>query len=240
MTQIPEQARALWARWAPHYTGIHGAHVEPELVDMLADLAGEGPALELGVGSGRIALPLAERGVPVVGVDLSPEMIAKLEELRGDLPITVSVSDMAAPAVTGPFPLIFVTMSTFFLLLTQERQVECFRNVARLLSPGGRFVIEVRAWPRTEQLIVRSVDDDGATITVQSHDPIAQIVRSQRISFDADGSCTMLPAASRYAYPAELDLMAQLANLTLETRYANWRKDPFHATSAYHVSLYRS
>lgn len=240
MTEFPEQARALWARWAPHYTGIHGTHVDPELVDMLASLAGTGPALELGIGAGRIALPLAARGVPVVGVDLSPEMIAKLDELRGELPITVSLSDMAAPAVTGPFPLVFVAMSTFFLLLTQERQVECFRNVATLLSPGGRFVIEAAAWPRTDQLVVRAVDDDSATIMVQSHDPVTQIVRSQRISFGADGSCTMLPAAGRYAYPAELDLMAQLANLTLEARYGNWRKEPFDAASVYHVSLYRA
>ncbi|MEV4463221.1 class I SAM-dependent methyltransferase [Micromonospora echinofusca] len=227
--------------WADTYDGPGNPDPAPA-VDFLADLAGGGPVLELAIGTGRVALPLAERGVAVEGVEASPEMVAKLRaKPGGDLPVVIG--DMADVPVTGPYRLAYLVFNTLFNLVDAERQTDCFRNVARVLAPGGAFVIETFVpdptdFDRDEQVQMRAVTEDSATIRVHQYDRAAQTFVRQSITFDRDG-VHLRPFAMRYLWPEQVDELAERAGLRLAERYADWHRSPFGADSASHVSVYR-
>jgi SAM-dependent methyltransferase len=213
----------------------------PAAVELLADLAAGGRVLELAIGTGRLALPLAARGLPVTGIDASEAMVAKLRAKPGGAAIPVTIGDFADVAVEGPFDLVFLAFNTLFNLTAQDDQVRCFQNVARRLSPRGVFVVEafVPDLVGLARQSVRAVHTtvDGAILEASVHDPVAQVVRYQYIVIGPDGT-RLYPVPQRYAWPSELDLMARLAGLELRERWAGWDRAPFTATSASHVSAY--
>ena len=229
--------------WASVYDEQVGSQDPAPAVEFLAQRAGDGPVLELAIGTGRIALPLARRGIRVEGLDASAAMVERLRSKPGGEAIPVLLGDMAQVPLTGPFTLVYLVFNTLFGLLTQVRQAECFRGVARVLAPGGRFVIEcfvpdLTRFDRGQGVMARAVTEDSATIEVSRHDAVAQRVTIQDITFDAAG-VHLRPVAIRYAWPAELDLMAGQAGLTLAERYGGWDAQEFHAGSAQHVSVYQ-
>ncbi|TDD58763.1 GNAT family N-acetyltransferase [Kribbella antibiotica] len=209
----------------------------------LAELAGTGRALEFAIGTGRVAVPLAERGVPVSGIELSPPMVEVLRTKTDESTIPVTIGDMAAVRVPGEFSLVYLVYNTISNLLTQEDQVACFRNAARHLSPGGRFVIELwvpelrRLPPGTPATV--GIADPGY-ILLDTYDVLHQHVTSYHFTFTEGGTEARLERSPhRYIWPAELDLMAQLAGFTLESRHADWSGGEFTADSPSHVSVYR-
>ncbi|MET7820388.1 class I SAM-dependent methyltransferase [Micromonospora zamorensis] len=229
--------------WAADYDGPGNPDPAPA-VDFLADLADGGPVLELAIGTGRVALPLAERGLTVHGVEASEEMVAQLRAKPGGDQIPVVVADMADVPVKGEFRLAYLVFNTLFNLVDAERQADCFRNVARVLSPRGAFVIETfvpdpRDFDSDEQVQVRSVTEDSATIRLHKYDRPAQRFIRQTITFNAEG-VHLKPFAMRYAWPHQIDEMAQQAGLRLTERYADWQRRPFHADSPSHISVYRA
>ncbi|MEX2542924.1 MAG: class I SAM-dependent methyltransferase [Trueperaceae bacterium] len=213
--------------------------VEP-VVDLLAELAGNGRALELGIGTGRIALPLAKRGVQVQGIDISAAMAARLRAKPGGESIDVTVGDFATVTVPGSFSVAYLVFNTIMNLTTQAAQVECFRNVAAHLEPGGSFVIEVGV-PALQRL------PPGETIRVfhasetrwgfDEYDVANQGLTSHHIEL-VDGRIERLSIPFRYVWPAELDLMAQLAGMRLRERWASWKREPFTSESREHVSVW--
>jgi SAM-dependent methyltransferase len=210
----------------------------------LAELAGSGSALELAIGTGRVALPLARLGVPVSGVDVSEAMVEKLRAKPGGHEIPVTIGDFADVPVDGRFELTFVVYNTFFALVDQASQQRCFERVAAHLAPGGRFLIEafvpdVTRFVRHQHIEVRHVGLDAAMLSVSRHEPAAQRVESLLLWLSADGTRTW-PVRLRYAWPAELDLMAQIAGLRLEHRWGGWGREPFTDDSVKHVSVYRA
>lgn len=212
-------------------------------VGVLAELARGGPVLELGIGTGRVALPLAARGLEVHGIDASEAMVEKLRAKPGGRALPVTTGDFADVSVEGRFPLIFVVFTTFFALTTQEAQVRCFRNVADHLIEGGCFLIEafvpdVTRFDRGQRLEAHRVELDRVELEAARHDPIAQRVDSQRIVISEAG-IQVRPVSIRYAYPSELDLMARLAGLELRHRWSGWRRDHFATDSTRHVSVYK-
>ncbi|HZD71427.1 MAG TPA: class I SAM-dependent methyltransferase [Actinomycetes bacterium] len=214
-----------------------------EAVEFLAGLAGAGPVLELGIGTGRIALPLLERGLEVHGIDASERMVERLRGKPGGDRVTVTIGDFAEVAVDGRFSLVFVVFSTFFGLLDQESQVRCFQGVAARLAPGGAFVIEAfvpdpTRFSRGQHLDTREVTADTLRLDASIHDPVAQVVRAQHVFLDERG-IRLYPVRIRYAWPSELDLMARLAGLTLAERWSGWQREPFTAAAGRHVSIYR-
>lgn len=213
-----------------------------DAAEFLAGLAGPGPALELAIGTGRVALPLAGRGVEVHGLDASEAMIARLRAKPGGERIPVTVGDMADVAVGGRFPLVYLVFNTIFALTTQAEQVRCFRNVAARLADGGAFVVEafvpdLSRYPRGQGISLNRMDVDQVTLDVSRHDPVMQTVDSQHVVLRAEG-IRLQPIRIRYAWPAELDLTAQLAGLRLAGRWAGWRREPFTASASTHVSVY--
>ncbi|MFG3293453.1 class I SAM-dependent DNA methyltransferase [Streptomyces sp. NPDC048179] len=247
MKDLHEQA-TRWDRWAPHYDEDTRNQNPSAAAAVLSDLAGDGAALELGIGTGRVAFPLAEWGTPVFGLDVSQKMISRLEERQEQMPeerspVQARIGDMARFELGTHYPLVYVIASAFFLLTKQEDQVSCFRSAAKHLTSQGRFVVEA-AVPHTsgmaserQQMIVREMSEEHLEWSAFVHDPVRQIVRAQEVRVGPDG-CRLLPNVMRYAYPAELDLMAQLAGLRLERRTADWEGSPFTATSTHHVSVY--
>ncbi len=232
-------------RWASVYDELHAAMDPTAAADTLARLGGDGRVLELGVGTGRLALPLAERGVAVHGIDASEAMVARLRDKPGGTSIPVTVGDFALVPVPGEYSLIYVVFNTFFALLDQDRQVECFRNVAERLAPGGAFVLEcfvpdLSRFGRAGQAVqARGVEADRADLEVSRHEPVSQRVNSQLVTICETG-VVLRPVVLRYAWPAELDLMARLAGLHLRDRWAGWSGEPFSADSRMHVSVYRA
>ncbi len=212
-------------------------------VDFIAELAGAGPVLELGIGTGRLALPLSERGIVVHGIDASEAMVAKLQGKPGADRIPVTIGDFADLKVEGRFSLIAVVFSTLFSLRSQEEQVRCFRNVALHLSDDGLFVIEafvpdVSRFDHQQRVSASRVKSDNEVmLEVSQHDPTQQRVDAHHIVLSEAG-IKMYPVKVRYAYPAELDLMAQLAGLRLRERWGSWRREPLTASSVWHVSVY--
>jgi SAM-dependent methyltransferase len=233
------------ARWAPYYDDIYSS-ADDSMIELLARHAGDPPrALELAIGSGRIAVPLREAGVSVTGIDASEEMVAKLRSKSGGEDIQVSIGDFAEVDVEDTFPLIYLTFNTIFGLLTQERQVECFQNVADHLEPGGRFVIDcfvpdVRRFDeyntRMGVSTIGSVDEHMFEMSV--YDPVNQIVNSHVVRRVEDGTSVVLPVRIRFAWPSELDLMARLAGLELEDRFGWYDLRPFNERSTSHMSIY--
>jgi SAM-dependent methyltransferase len=212
------------------------------VVAFLTGLAGRGPVLELGIGTGRIALPLSQRGVDVHGIDAAPSMVAKLRAKPGGERIPVAIGDFANVPVEGRFSLVFVVFNTFFGLLTQEDQVGCFEAVARHLTDDGLFVIEafvpdLSRFDRGQRIEARSVDTEMVVLETSVHDRAAQRVTSNQVLM-SKGGVKLYPVQLRYAWPSELDLMARLAGLRLRTRWGGWSGEPFSADSASHVSVY--
>lgn len=211
-------------------------------VDVLEGLAGGGRVLELGIGTGMVALPLAERGVEVHGIDASPEMVTALRAKPGGETLPVTLGDFADVKVEGEFALVYVVYNTFFALQTQEEQVRCFRNVAARLAPGGAFVIEAFV-PDLSQLSAGQgvrllhMTDERVGIRIFQHDPVRQKLKSRHVVFNESGT-RLFPVEVRYAWPSELDLMARLAGLSLRERWGDWRRGEFGAKSDKHVSVY--
>ena len=210
-------------------------------VEFLAALAGDGAALELGIGTGRIALPLAQRGVRVSGIDLSEAMVAKLREKPGGEGIDVTIGDFADVGVDGLYRLIFVGFNTFFALESQEEQVRCFENVARRLTDDGVFCIDAFVPDPARfaggRVSVSRIELDLVQLDVTLLDQAEQKSTSQHVVVRPDG-VRFYPVNVRWAYPPELDLMARLASLELRERFGSWRRDPFTKESGQHVSVY--
>jgi SAM-dependent methyltransferase len=235
---------ARWDLWAPYFDADSVGHLDlDEAVEALASVAGDGPVLELGIGSGRLALPLAKSGLRVDGIDASSKMIARLQEQRGDLHVRAWRADMADFVAENRYSLVFVAASTIFLLETSARQLACFRCAAAALTPGGRFVVEAStpaAVAGEQQVIIRHADHEHVRLTLQTHVPELQQVFSQELQVHTDGTFRMLPSMRRYASPSELDLMAELAGLRLYARYGGWDLDAFTGASRRHLSVYGS
>jgi SAM-dependent methyltransferase len=215
------------------------AVVEP-VVDFLAGLAGDGGALELGIGTGRIALPLAERGVRVHGIDLSEAMVEKLRAKPGGDRIGVSMGDFTTARVDGTFSVAYLLVNTIMNLTTQEEQVACFRNVAAHLAPSGCFVVEVQV-PRLQRLPpgerFQVFDVSPTHVGVDEIDVATQRLVSHHYWIE-DGQVEVLSPPFRYVWPSELDLMAQLAGMTLRERWGDWPRVPFTNESSKHVSVW--
>ena len=229
-------------RIADVYDEWHAELDPTEAVALLAELAGGGPVLELAIGTGRVALPLAEQGLEVHGIDASEAMVAKLREKPGGDRIPVTMGDFADVAVEGCYPLIFVAFNTFFALLTQDDQVRCFENVAAHLTEDGAFVMEafvpdVTRFDRGQRVSVFNIEVDSVRIDVDRHDVVAQTIEAQHVIVSGSG-IRFQPVHLRYAWPAELDLMARLAGLRLRSRWAGWKREQFTAESTRHVSVY--
>jgi SAM-dependent methyltransferase len=230
-------------RWADVYDERHGGLDPSSAVDFLAGLAGDGPVLELAIGTGRVAVPLAARGLVVEGVDASAAMVTRLRAKPGGDSIKVTIGDMAEIPATGPFRLVYLVFNTLFGLLTADRQAGCFANVARVLGPGGAFVIEcfvpdLARFDRGQRMQALDVTEDSASFELSRHDVARQRVTTQIVTLDGHGM-RMRPVAIRYSWPSELDLMASQAGLQLTERYADWNRRPFDSTSGGHVSVYR-
>src|SRR5262245_49491615 len=212
-------------------------------VATLAELAGQGPVLELGIGTGRLALPLAAKGLAVHGIDASEAMVKKLRAKHGGDRIPVAIGNFADVAIDGRFALIFVAFNTFFGLTTQEDQVRCFARVAEHLTSNGVFVLEafvpdVTRFDRGQRVGVTHMSVDDVQIEASVHDPVMQRIRSHHILISSEGSTQLYPVHVRYAWPSELDLMARLAGLRLRARWSDWDKSDFTGTSGSHVSVY--
>ncbi len=215
------------------------AVVDPA-VDLLARLAGAGRALELGIGTGRIALPLAARGVSVHGIELSRAMASRLRAKPGGDAIDVTIGDFSTTRVEGTFALAYLVFNTIMNLTTQEAQVACFRNVAAHLEPGGCFLIEVgvpnlQRLPPGETFQVFAGDDDAWGI--DEYDVATQALTSHHLEV-VEGRLERVSIPFRYAWPAEYDLMAQLAGMSLRERWGGWRREPFTSESRSHVSIW--
>jgi SAM-dependent methyltransferase len=212
-------------------------------VEFLAELAGDGPALELAIGTGRVALPLAAKGVPVQGIEASQDMIDVMRTKPGGDAIPVVIGDMSAVDVAGPYPLVYLVYNTLFNLTGTGRQEDCFRNVARILAPGGAFAIEAYVpeppRPGAERRVeVRTVTEDSVELRLHQYDQEAQTVIRQTVVI-TDGSVQLKPFSLHYRWPEQIDALAVQAGLRLESRYANWQREPFGPTSTDHISVYR-
>ncbi len=211
-------------------------------VEALAGLASGGPVLELAIGTGRLALPLAEHGLVVHGIDASEQMVARLRAKRGGEAIPVTIGDFADVPVEDSYRLIFIAFNTLFALLTQEDQLRCFANVAKHLSDDGVFAVEaffpdLARFDRHQRTQTTWVDAGRVLLDASRHSPVEQRVDSQHVVITEAGT-KLYPVSLRYAFPSELDLMARLAGLELRERWGSWRRDPFTAESGRHVSVY--
>ncbi len=226
-------------RVAAHYDERSG-DAPDAVIDVLAELAGDGAALEFAIGTGRIALPLAQRGVRVAGIDDSEAMLRRLRAKPGADRIEAVAGDMATTRVDGEFSLVFLVFNTISNLTTQDAQVACFQNAADHLRSGGRFVIEnnvpaLQSLPPGQTVLPFRADPEGFSYDV--YDVVSQNFSSQHF-YIVDGRLEAFPVEFRYAWPAELDLMARLAGMRLEHRWAGWGREPFTALSPGHVSVY--
>jgi len=211
-------------------------------VEFLSGLAGEGPVLELGIGTGRVALPLSTRGLEVHGVDASEAMVAALRAKPGGDRLPIVIGDFADVPVDGLHSLIFVVFNTFFALLTQEDQVRCFQRVGQHLSDDGVFVIQafipdLARFDRGQRMETLRLGLDSVHFEASRYEAADQRVHSQHVMLEGD-RVRMTPIEIRFAWPSELDLMARLANMRLRERWANWRREPFGSSSKQHVSVY--
>jgi SAM-dependent methyltransferase len=237
----------LWdEETAERYDADNAEKFAPEALDpvvgFLARLAGSGAALEFAIGTGRVGVPLAARGVPVSGIELSAPMVAQLRRKADEATVPVTVGDMATARVTGVFSLVYLVWNSVSNMRTQQEQVECFRNAARHLKPGGRFVIElwvppIRRLPPGQLAVPMSVNEGH--LVFDTYDPATQQCASHHYRRKADGTVSYGSGNFRYIWPAECDLMAQLAGMELEERFADWDGSPFTADSESHVSVWR-
>lgn len=216
---------------------------EISAVEFLAPLAGPGPALELGIGTGRIAVPLAARGIRVDGIDISPAMVDQLRTQPGGGQLSVTIGDFADVPVTGTYRLIFVVWNTFFNLLSQETQVRCFENVAAHLGPDGSFVVEAfvpsfLCQLRNHQYVdAEAVEVEEVRLDLLRHDAARQMLVESHVTLSPAG-IRLNPVVQRYAWPCELDLMARIAGLRLKERWGGWEREVFDSSSRAHISVY--
>lgn len=232
--------------WAEYYDEIFPRSDE-SAVDLIFEYAGSPPrAVELAIGTGRVALPLSERGVEVIGIDISDQMVSRLRAKPGGDQIEVVMGDFADVPVEGEYPVVYLPFNTLFGLLDQDRQVECFINVAEHLEPGGRFVLDcfVPDIKRYDEYNTRmGVSSIASTrehaYELAIHHPVEQRVTSHHVRRRSDGQTIVLPIKIRYSWPSEMDLMAKLAGLELESRWGWYDQRPFTETSGQHVSVYR-
>lgn len=216
---------------------------ELETVEFLYRKARGGPALELAIGTGRIALPLAARGIRVDGIELSEAMVEMLRKKPGGETLSVTIGNFADVGVEGRFPLVFVVFNTLFNLLSQDEQVRCFQNVASHLTDDGVFVVEAFVPTflyrlRDHQYVdAESISIDRVRLDVARHDPVTQTLDESHVTLSREG-VSLNPIVTRYAWPAELDLMARIAGLRLHERWGGWQGEAFTATSARHISVY--
>ena len=237
------EAETYGERIAERYDRLYADLDPTAAVETLADLAeGRGPVLELAIGTGRIALPLAERGVEVHGVDASEAMVARLRSKPGGDAISVTMGNFADVPVDGRYGVVFVAFNTFFGLTTQEEQVRCVENVAAHLADDGVFLLEVfvpdvARFDRGQRVSAISVELDEVQLEATKYDPVAQRSSSQHV-FLSPGGVELIPVVIRFAWPAELDLMARVAGLRLHERWGGWDRRPFTADEEHHVSVY--
>jgi SAM-dependent methyltransferase len=228
------------AAYDDNTTDMYNPEVLEPAVDFLATLAGSGRALELGIGTGRVALPLAQRGVPVHGIELSKAMAARLREKPGGGAIDVTIGDFSKTRVDGSFSLVYLVYNTLGNLTTQEAQVACFRNVAAHLEPGGYFVIEIlvpalrRLPPGDTWRVFHGSQDYWG---IDEYDVANQGLISHHLDV-VDGQLERFSVPFRYVWPSELDLMAQIAGMTLRERWGGWKREPFTGESEKHVSVW--
>jgi SAM-dependent methyltransferase len=223
------------------YVAEVNLHVEAT-VSTLAEFSRSGRVLELGIGTGRVALPLAMRGLEVYGIDASEAMVERLRAKPGGDRVDVTIGDFADVKVEGTFSLIFVVFNTFFAMTTQEEQTRCFARVAEHLDPNGVFVIEafvpdLGRFDRNQRVSATRIEASSVVLSASIHDPLNQTVAAQDVLISEDG-IRLIPTLIRYAWPSELDLMAANAGLRLRDRWAGWRREPFAAQSRQHVSVY--
>jgi SAM-dependent methyltransferase len=230
-----ERVAGVYDEWYSDY--------DPLAIDALAELAQGRRALELGIGTGRFALPLSAKNVEVHGIDAAPSMIARLREKEGAERLTVTEGSFADVPVEGEFALIYIVFNTFFALSSQDEQVRCFRNVAVHLARDGCFAIEafvpdLSRFNGNQVNWATKVTAEEVQLDVGQHEPAEQRVNSQKVVI-TDGSVRLYPVQIRYVWPSELDLMAQLAGLRLHERWGSWKREPFTSESKHHISLYR-
>jgi len=240
---VPEDhfGESVAARYDDSSADMFAPEAVDPAVDFLAGLAGVGAALELGIGTGRIALPLAARGIQVSGIDLSEAMVAQLREKPGGVAIPVTIGDFATSRVEGTFTLAYLVFNTISNLTSQDAQVACFENVSGHLDPGGRFVIEVEV-PELRRLppgeTVRPFTISSTRLGFDEFDVASQGLLSHHYWLE-DGTWRTVSMPFRYVWPSELDLMARIAGMTLVERWSGWRREPFTSESRKHVSVWQ-
>jgi SAM-dependent methyltransferase len=238
-----EPAMSFGEDVASRYDEVSVRGDEQATVDCLERLARGGPVLELAVGTGRIALPLAARGVRVDGIEISPAMVAKLRAKPGGEDVTVTLGDFADVGVPGSYRLVFVVFNTLFNLLKQDDQVRCFQNVAAHLTDDGVFLVEAFVPSflyrlRNDQYVdAEAISVNEVRLDVARHDAVNQTLVESHVSLSSEG-VRLNPIVTRYAWPSELDLMARIAGLSLKERWGGWSREPFTAASERHVSVY--
>lgn len=229
-------------RIADKYDQWYGA-VDEEMVEKIYEVGAGGSAFELGIGTGRIALPLQKRGMQVGGIDASPSMLEKLKSKEGGDKIEVQTGDFSSFSAPGKYDVVFAVFNTFFALTTQEEQVNCLQCVQKILAPGGKLILELfvpdlKRFEGGQAVRVSEVKPDQVKLDCSTHDPLRQIIISQTVDLSGMG-IGFYPVKLRYVWPAELDLMARLASLELESRWGSWRGDPFTSKSGIHISTYK-
>lgn len=237
------EAETYGERIADRYDDLYAELDPTAAVEAIARLGGgQGPVLELAIGTGRIALPLAERGVEVHGIDVSERMVARLRSKPGGEAIPVTMGNFADVAVERRYAVVFVAFNTFFGLTTQEEQVRCFENAAAHLGDEGVFIVEgfvpdLTRFDRNQRVSATTVELDEVQLEATRYDPVAQRSTSQHVFLSAKG-VELYPVVVRFVWPAELDLMARIAGLRLRERWGDWDGRPFTADSVRHVSVY--
>jgi SAM-dependent methyltransferase len=227
--------------WAPIYDDVHASRDPTAEVEVLAELAGIGKALELGIGTGRVAIPLAARRIAVHGIEASQAMLDRMRAKPGGADIPVTLGDFTDVAVDGEYALVYIVFSTLYGLLTQDAQVACVRHAAERLAPGGVFVVEgfvpdPTRFDRGQRVQVNHIEATRLDLLFVRHDTVAQRVASQHVVVGPEGM-QLYPVEVRYVWPSELDLMAQLAGLRLRERWGDWRRGPYTGSGA-HISIY--
>lgn len=227
---------------AAEYDALHDPGTTKETVRLISELAGNGDILELAIGTGRIALPLAAAGHPVWGIEGATQMVEKLRQKPGSETIDVRIGDFADVDIDRSFDHIFLVFNTLFNLQSQEDQIRCFDNVATRLNPGGTFLVEtfvpdLCGFSDGQRLQTKRLDRSSVLLEAALHDPVRQLLEFQRITITKAGT-RLVPLPMRYAWPSEIDLMARLAGLSLKERWGGWNREPFDASCTMHISVY--
>lgn len=235
------EADTYGERIADIYDNWYSAPEEPSIT-LLSDLANRGRALELGIGTGRIALPLKKKGIDIHGIDASPSMIKKLRGKPDGKDIPVTLGDFSEVSVEGKYDLIFIVFNTFFSLPTQETQLECLQNVTQHLTDKGVFLIEafvpdLGRFDRGQSVRATEVGENEVRIDVSKHDQLMQQVTSQHVLLSETG-VRLYPVTIRYTWPSELDMMARVAGMKLVDRWGDWERGAFSSSSVRHISVY--